>query len=319
MQIRRWLENCCNDTTWRPGWKHRCDGRLLSVARGFQSATGAIAVNNRLFFLSGPVRSDSAERLSLEPMNYERWFLSELPAIEQVIAHVCRRNRLRDDEAEEFASEVKLHFVENDYEVLRRFQQRSSLRTYLTVVIHRQFLNYRNRLWGRWRPSAEALRIGAVATLLERLTTRDGCGFEEAAEQMRTNYGVEDSRDALYELWTRLSRGAAPRRFVTEEHAAEVPSPGPDPETSVVRAEREFLNKRTRVALERAKQDLSADERLLIKMHIDDGFKISEIARALHLDQKKLYRTFERLFVRLRERIEAEGVSAEDIREGTLG
>lgn len=275
--------------------------------------------NRRLLFLSRSVRSDSVERLSLEPVNYERWFLSELPAIEQVIAHVCRRNRLRDDEAEEFASEVKLHFVENDYEVLRRFQRRSSLRTYLTVVIQRQFLNYRNHLWGRWRPSAEAVRLGAVATLLERLTTRDGCGFEEAVEQMRTNYGVDDSRDALYELWTRLSRGAAPRRFVAVEHAAEVASPAPDPETSVVRAEREFLDKRARVALERAKQSLSADERLLLKMRFDDGFAVSDIARVLKLDQKKLYRRFERLLADLRKRLKDEGIDDDDKREGTRG
>ena len=40
-------------------------------------------------------------------------------------------------EAEEFGSEVKLRLVENDYEAFRRFQQRSTLRTYLTIVIQR--------------------------------------------------------------------------------------------------------------------------------------------------------------------------------------
>jgi len=73
-------------------------------------------------------------------------FWSCLPLIGEVTAHVCRRHRLSADESEDFMSEVRLHFIEREFEPLRRFEGRSSLRTYLTVVITRLFLNYRNRL-----------------------------------------------------------------------------------------------------------------------------------------------------------------------------
>src|SRR5438067_6487981 len=105
-------------------------------------------------------------------------FLSSLPVIDDVTALVCRRHRLSGAEAEDFASEVRLHFIARDSDVLRRFEGRSTLRTFLSVVIHRLFLDYRNRLWGKWRPSAEARRLGPTAILAERLVSRDGWTFE---------------------------------------------------------------------------------------------------------------------------------------------
>jgi hypothetical protein len=42
---------------------------------------------------------------------------------------------------------------------------------------------------------------------------------------------------------------------------------------------------------------------------------VADIARALHLDQKRLYRTIERLLARIGERLDAEGISRADARE----
>src|SRR5215510_1984357 len=89
----------------------------------------------------------------------EALFLASLPVIDDITGQVCRRHRLSAAEADDFRSEVRLHFIDRDYEVLRRFEQRSSLPTYVTVVIQRLFLDYRNRLWGKWRPSADAKRL----------------------------------------------------------------------------------------------------------------------------------------------------------------
>jgi RNA polymerase sigma factor (sigma-70 family) len=246
-------------------------------------------------------------------VDYEMLFVSQLPVIEKVIAQVCRQHHLCNTEAEEFASEIKLHLIERDYEVLRRFQQRSSLATYLTVVVQRQFLNYRNRLWGRWRPSAEATRLGSTAILMERLVARDGWSFDEAVEQMQTNYAVRESRDELNRLCVLLSPTSSVRRFVSEDEASDVPTLDPGPEANLVRAERDFVDRRVRVALEGAIRTLTAEERLLIKMRFDDAFAVSEIAELLHLKQRPLYRTFERLFARLRECLVTDGVSPDDV------
>ena len=80
-------------------------------------------------------------------------FLTSLPVIDDVTTLVCRRHRLSGAEAEDFASQVRLHFIERNSDVLRRFEGRSSLRTFLSVVIQRLFLDDRNRRWGKWRPT----------------------------------------------------------------------------------------------------------------------------------------------------------------------
>jgi RNA polymerase sigma factor (sigma-70 family) len=251
----------------------------------------------------------------------EALFLASLPVIDDVTGQVCRRHRLSAAEADDFRSEVRLHFIDRDYEVLRRFEKRSSLPTYVTVVIQRLFLDYRNRLWGKWRPTTEAKRLGPTAILIERLVARDGWSLEQVVETLRVNHGL--TLDASLEaLCDKLTRRAPKRQMVAETHADGLESQDPSPDANVVRVEQEFLAKRVRVALERAKHALEPEERLILKMRFEDAVPVADIARALHLNQKRLYRTIERLLASIGERLEAEGVSREDARQlftnGTL-
>jgi hypothetical protein len=72
----------------------------------------------------------------------EHLFLSQLPDIERIIGWVCAQRGLRGADAEDFGSVVKCRLIESDYEVLTKFEGRSSLRTYLTVVINRFYLDF---------------------------------------------------------------------------------------------------------------------------------------------------------------------------------
>ena len=92
----------------------------------------------------------------------EALFLSQLDVIERVISFVCVRHHLPGSDADDFGSHVKLRLIESDYAILKKFEGRSSLRTYLTVVIQRLFLDYRISAWGKWRPSAEAKRAASL-------------------------------------------------------------------------------------------------------------------------------------------------------------
>jgi len=283
----------------------------------------------RLLFLRratppGPVSSRHADRTATggqgnavpasagSSVSNEPLFLSSLPVINDVTLLVCRRHRLSGAEAEDFAAEVHLHFIERNSEVLRRFEGRSSLRTFLSVVIHRLFLDYRNRLWGKWRPSAEARRLGPTAMLVERLVSRDGWTLEQALEMLRINHQVTMD-GALQAFCQRLSARGPVRQFVPESEADQVDSVMPSPEDNVLRAEQDFLAKRVRAALVRARQALPPEERLVLKMRFEDGLPVVDIARVLHLDQKRLYRTIERLLADLRRRLAADGISRDDL------
>ena len=241
-------------------------------------------------------------------------FESNLPVIEGAIRFVCHRHRLTAAEAEEFESEVKLRFVERDYDILRRFQHRSSLRTYLVVVIQRLFLDYRNHLWGKWRASAEATRLGPVAISLEQLLVRDGLDLDQACETLRTNEGVTLGRDELAEIAARLP--VRTRRSVVGEDALEnVVEERQSPEAGVLAGEPGAIGARIRIALAPAVRALSDQDRLILRLRFQDDLGVADIARALHLDQKPLYRRFESLLRRLRDALETAGIDRDAARD----
>ena len=242
----------------------------------------------------------------------EALFLANRPVIDEVTSKVSRRHRLSAAESEEFRSDVRLHFIERNYEVLRRFEGRSSFTTYITVVIQRLFLDRRNRLWGKWRPSAEARRLGPTAILLERLVTRDGWPTEPALETLRVNHGIVID-GALRALCEKLGKRAPSRQLVHEENATETAHTAPSPEANVLRAEQDFLAKRVQTALDRACQALNPEERLILKMRFDDRAPVADIARALHIDQKRLCRTIPRRLETVGAALTHEGVSRSDV------
>ncbi len=80
--------------------------------------------------------------------------------------------------------------IDDDYAILRKFQNRSTLWTYLAAVIERMSLDFCADKWGRWRPSAMAERLGPVAVVLERLVNRDSHSVDEALEMLKTNHDI---------------------------------------------------------------------------------------------------------------------------------
>ena len=127
----------------------------------------------------------------------EHLFLANLPVIKAIIALLVRRYRLSRDEQDDFASVAHLKLIDNDYQLLRRHSSRSSISTYLTIVISRIFQDYQVGRWGKWRPTAESQKLGQVAVELERLITLDGLSENEAialisVKQSRVDDGLDE-------------------------------------------------------------------------------------------------------------------------------
>jgi len=113
---------------------------------GYNPAASSTA-GSRVASVNSRRRSASAGVGSGVSEQDDQLFLKNLPVIDAAVAYVCRRHRLTASEADEFSAEVRLHFIERNYEPLRRFEGRSTLRTYLITVVNHLFLDYRNRLW----------------------------------------------------------------------------------------------------------------------------------------------------------------------------
>jgi RNA polymerase sigma factor (sigma-70 family) len=237
-----------------------------------------------------------------------------LAEVDRASAYVARRHHLSADEAEDFASHVRLKMMEGGYAVFDKFQGRSSLRTYLAVVVGRLFLDYRISAWGKWRPSAEARRAGREAILLEQLMTRDGWSLDEAYEILTVNHRVAMTREAFQALAARLP-ARAKRRFEPEEALADVAAPGAGADQVVLEREREIEATRVLATLRRVMAALAAEDRLILAMRFEDGCKVSDIAAFLHLDAKPLYRRVEALLRTLRDALQQDGIDASAVAE----
>jgi RNA polymerase sigma factor for flagellar operon FliA len=245
-------------------------------------------------------------------MTREELFLSELTLIERVVGWVCARRCLRGADAEDFASTVKLRLIENDYEILGRFEGRSALKTYLTAVINRLYIDYQNKRFGKWRPSAEARRLGPVALRLESLLCRDGLTLDEARGVLQTNFGVAESREALHDLSLKLPQRADRRPGSGAHHE---PPPTAGAVSSVEKAERETLAQRTFFALRRALRRLPARDRLVLRLHVEEDFSMADVAKSLGEEQKALYRRRDGLFKQLRRDLEGDGIACQQVHE----
>ena len=244
----------------------------------------------------------------------EALFLEILPTVDRIIVALARRNRLRGDDADDFASVAKARLIENDYDALRKFRGHSSLTTYLTVVIATVLRDHRISEWGRWRPSAAARRRGTLAVRLEILTRREGFALAHAGEALRTS-GATTLTDRELSALADHFPGRAPLRPVQSREApADVPSPMRADEA--IEEEEQIAHFNTvRTALSSALMSLDAETRLIVHMHFVESMSLADIARGLSVPQKPLYRKLHRALVTLRLFLERTGITQSEAHE----
>lgn len=254
-----------------------------------------------------------------DPLNPEALFLEHLGWIDKVAALACSRGGVSDAEAEDFAARVKTELMADDYAVIRRFRGDSTFKTYLASVVTRRFHDATRERLGRWRPSAAAVKLGPPAPELEELVHRDGYGLEQAGEKLRTAGRTTLSDVQLARLLASLPARAPLRPVEVAGDPALLSAEGPSrADEELDAAETGARRGELMGALARVLGELDSEDRLIVEMHFRDGTTLADVARALRIEQKPLYRRVERLRARLRESLEREGVQWADV-EGVLG
>jgi len=242
----------------------------------------------------------------------EALLLENLPLLERLVRAACRSWRMSEADVEDFLSDVKLRLIEHDYGVLRNFQGRCSMATWLALIVQRQLLDYRARVAGRFRPSAEAQRLGEEAMRLEALLVRDRKPLPEAVELLRRGGSAMTLADA--------ERIAAklPRRQtrVTTVALDDVDlDPAAPPERFDTSREREVASQTISATLRQAIAGQTVEEQTILRMLFVAGMSVADIARALGQEQQPLYRRVRRLYAQLRGRLLDAGIDAERVRD----
>ena len=239
-------------------------------------------------------------------MDASRVYLEHLEAINQISKSLCKRHGVFGADAEDFASEVRLKLLEDDYAVIRKHRGDSTVNTFLTVVIGNLFRDYRIKMWGKWRPSAEARRSGDTAVLLETAMYRDGRTFEDACTWLENSGRVRVERKELRLILDKLPR-RTPRRMEDSDQLEDVPSVELTNGALLAAERRQKLDMFHR-AVARILATLESEDQLIIRLRFYEGFSIADVARALGIPQKPLYPRINRLLQTLSNALISEGI-----------
>lgn len=231
---------------------------------------------------------------------------ANLPLVDRVVDRVCRRARLHGADAEDFASHVKLALLENDGAILRKWSG-GSLAAFLAVVAQRLLIDlWRER--GRWKPSAEAERLGPVAAMLETLLVRDGASIAESLPALLVLDPSLTIGD-VERLAARLPHRTPPARTVPmAADAAQFLADARSADDRVRTAEIDVTSDRTGRIVRAALAALPLEDRTLVRLRFLSSMSIADIARVLHVEQRPLYRRLEALLAHLRGALAKEGI-----------
>lgn len=233
-------------------------------------------------------------------MNAPQVIEENLELIDRIVARACRRAGVVAGDVADMASTVKLALVVDDYAVLRRYEGRSSLATYLTIVVQRVVANHWVQTRGRWRPSAEAERMGESAVLIEDVVGRQRRTIDEATAIVR---GIDPSmtRDGVTAIVRRLPERAPRPREVELPADDVVPLAARErADATLLDGELRDLSRRAGTLLRETMDAWPDDDRLLVRLRFESSLSIADIARLMHVPQRPLYRRLESLLGRLR-------------------
>jgi RNA polymerase sigma factor for flagellar operon FliA len=248
-------------------------------------------------------------------MDPARLFSDNLPLIEQVIAGVCRRARMHGADGEDFASTAKLALVEDDYAILRKYEGRAALSTYLTIVVERLLSDQRMHDLGRWHPSVEATRMGAAGVLLETLVRRDRRTLDDALPHLQALDPSLTRTQAAAMLERFPERRPRPVAADIDQLPEELLVARDEPDAPLRADEARRLSEEAGRVVREQVAALDLDDRVLLRLRFAGAMSIADISRATRLPQRPLYRRFETMLGALRRALAEAGITRRDAEE----
>jgi RNA polymerase sigma factor (sigma-70 family) len=221
-------------------------------------------------------------------------------------------------DADTLFNEVLDRLTEDNFKVLKNFENRSKLTTYITTIIAHLVVDIQRKQTGRRRTKERAKAMGLVGEKLYELIFAKGFPVQEAYDFLKENQKVTQTLEEIEAMVDKI-RGR-PR-------AHQGPAEGPEQpdiksvlvtegnqEEGAIRKQTEGLAKEV---LREALSELSNEEKFIIQMRFplseDEQPKdLSEIAKILGTTTKAVDSRIRRIFPKLKEKMLRRGSSIDD-------
>ncbi|HWM92494.1 MAG TPA: sigma-70 family RNA polymerase sigma factor [Thermoanaerobaculia bacterium] len=246
-------------------------------------------------------------------MTLEELYHQSLEALPPILRGLGREKRLSPEDLEDLRSDIQVKLLEDDYRVLRRWDNRSSLKGYLGTVVYNIWHDRVRREKGKVRVSTAARQLGPPAPELEVLLGRQGLTFDQAYQAIKPRFpGL--SRGEAEEIAAQLNPKPG-RIFESEDVVTRQPDLEPAGDKLLEQREKLVKKRKAFALMHGLLSELPEEDRILLVRAHGEGVKFSCIARSLGIDQRSLYRRNERLITKLRTNLEEAGIRWEDLSE----
>lgn len=246
-------------------------------------------------------------RLDPQSSHPQQLFEQHLDEIRRLAFQMAQRSGFSYEDSEDFVSALLIKLIENQYRVIAEYNGQGKFQAYISVVAGRYLSDYRDKVWGKYRPSREAQRLGEDGVALERLTVRDGYSRDVAIMLLAQGGSDAPKEKHLFNLY-----GLLPNRYRRTFVATDILDYQPDrslsPEDFLEsKDDQDRLRGAWQVVAE-AMAEFEPKDRLLIRWVYVDRLKISQIAKQENVLPRKLYSRLERLLAKLRKALQQKGL-----------
>ncbi len=234
-----------------------------------------------------------------------------------------------ENEALELCNNVLDKLEESDFKILRQFQGKSKLTTYLTAIISRQAVDTIRKKRGRSREKERAKALGPLGEKIYKIIFQQGLSLVEVQKEFLHKRKPVPTDEAIQDAIDKI-RGSV--KIPADENELKTgylePSDNHLEKPSVVvpdsagNPEKVLLQKTKEQEVERILTDLAAglsgEERLILRMRFglgenDNPKHIPDIASALNLNPKTVYKRIGNILTKCRNTLELKGVNINDL------
>jgi RNA polymerase sigma factor (sigma-70 family) len=235
-----------------------------------------------------------------------------------------------ENEALELCNRVLDHLAKNNYQVLRKFQHKSRLSTYLTAIIANQAVDMIRKKRGRSREKERAEKYGRLGEQIIQKIVVEGMSAHEAYKNLKAA-GILEKTEPEFESivadirgkrippgdWIDLSDNPVVKPAFQNFETGEIvlTDSANNPEKQVLGdIQRQQLEKILREIL----NSLSGEDKLILRMkypfsHSQDPEKIESISRLMGISQKAVYKRINRILRKCRSELKKRGISFHDL------